>query len=211
MIHNINDVYLLILQITLTAIRIIYVWSRLWILTAVSAFVHCHWRGSECRLKRLANYIFYSDWCQSNLKFHLLVSTFFYNTVILICIPVYLLHSSKFNSQQFLCHTSFSSVPCEENQFRCPGDDFGPCFPLILVCDDVIDCPDRFDEENCSSSENSFLRHYCGSCLGVLKFHEAGRHILTFSISKHVTFTLSHWLPTCSCKWHEANTLIRAY
>ena len=42
-------------------------------------------------------------------------------------------------------------APCEEDEFQCPPD--GPCYPIMYLCDSVIDCFDGFDE-NCPSSEN---------------------------------------------------------
>ncbi|CAI8047420.1 Deleted in malignant brain tumors 1 protein [Geodia barretti] len=44
---------------------------------------------------------------------------------------------------------------CGEDEFQCPGDDFGfpRCLPFMYLCDSIVDCVDGFDEQNCSTIE----------------------------------------------------------
>jgi hypothetical protein len=44
---------------------------------------------------------------------------------------------------------------CGEDEFQCPGDDFGfpRCLPFMYLCDSYEDCIDGFDEQNCSTIE----------------------------------------------------------
>ena len=45
--------------------------------------------------------------------------------------------------------TDNESVQCPETHFRCPGN--GYCLPVFVICNGVIDCPGREDEDGCSS------------------------------------------------------------
>ncbi|CAI8048574.1 Scavenger receptor cysteine-rich domain superfamily protein [Geodia barretti] len=42
---------------------------------------------------------------------------------------------------------------CGEDEFQCPGDDFGfpRCLPFMYLCDSIEDCVDGFDEQNCNT------------------------------------------------------------
>ena len=56
---------------------------------------------------------------------------------------------------------SFTHSECDEDEFHCPNDLPGRCFPLAYLCDDIVDCDDEFDEQNCSKSENELDVHAC--------------------------------------------------
>ena len=53
---------------------------------------------------------------------------------------------------------------CGEDEFQCPGDDFGfpRCLPFMYLCDSIVDCVDGFDEQNCSTSMEIHVLCVCG-------------------------------------------------
>ena len=64
---------------------------------------------------------------------------------------------------QFLNHITYYVEPCDEDEFRCPGRMY--CMPNRYLCDTYNDCPDGFDEQNCSTSKtihNMSLSTYFG-------------------------------------------------
>ena len=80
-------------------------------------------------------------------------------------------HKPELYQGLFLCHTylidvqtayTITDLLCEEDEFQCPNDLFGRCMPLRYLCDNIDDCDDGFDEQNCSTSENEPSVHpYC--------------------------------------------------
>ena len=44
-----------------------------------------------------------------------------------------------------------SAEPCADDEFQCPDDGYGRCYPLTYLCDSVTDCSSGWDEQDCSS------------------------------------------------------------
>ena len=59
--------------------------------------------------------------------------------------------SKKINQSKKTNQTCLHNVDCTNDEFTCKS---GKCIPLLTVCDDVKDCPDGDDEENCDCARN---------------------------------------------------------
>ena len=49
------------------------------------------------------------------------------------------------------------NVECTSDEFTCKSS---KCIPLLTVCDDVQDCPDGDDEQNCDCARNEVSRKF---------------------------------------------------
>jgi len=63
------------------------------------------------------------------------------------------MHPQKsINKQNKIC---LHNVECTTDEFTCKS---GKCIPVLTVCDDVKDCPDGDDEQNCDCARNEVSR-----------------------------------------------------
>ena len=60
-------------------------------------------------------------------------------------------HSSKFDKKKYVCviqdyTKTLKLTGCAENEFTCKN---GQCLPMVRRCNQIVDCEDKTDEDNC--------------------------------------------------------------